>query len=372
MLLHDVVKEFSKHLSKPLSLKKTEAEKILHKVHSELENQQLYPSLLGGSAGVALFKVLYFKYFRKGFDEKLLESIQQLAESSLINPNFEFSSGVTGINWFFAFLLKNGIITRKDFKAACFDDKILKEKSFDYLKEGNYDFLHGGIGIAYYILYAHPKTSKSYAQKFIEQLLGLISSEFDMIPSLDFMAKKLDRSKINLGLAHGIPSILKFCLECSQLYNLEKAKDLSLRILSFMMASVNGDDQISVFPTTISKPSNNQVSRLGWCYGDLTNAYIMYQAASFYKLPDIADFAIRSMVKTTRRKTFDQTFVADSGICHGNIGLAHIYNKVWIITRLTVFKQARQYWIEKSLKEEPYGDGQLQMSLDHLQNKYKK
>jgi hypothetical protein len=47
----------------------------------------------------------------------------------------------------------------------------------------------------------------------------------------------------------------------------------------------------------------------------------------------------------------------DSGICHGSAGIAHIYNKVWHDTQQPVFKDACDYWIQKTLDMAIYTDG---------------
>ena len=103
---------------------------LLKKIYYESEHVKLYPSLIGGGAGVALFKVLYQKHFSNaGFDDQIIMDIQDLAEKNQHNENITFAIGQSGVSWFFLYLFKADIISQADFKALCTNDDFLKSKS---------------------------------------------------------------------------------------------------------------------------------------------------------------------------------------------------------------------------------------------------
>ena len=60
---------------------------------------------------------------------------------------------------------------------------------------------------------------------------------------------------------------------------------------------------------------------------------------------------------STHRRTVEETQVFDAGICHGSAGVAHIYNRMWHYTKDPVFKEATDFWIQKTLDFAVHEDG---------------
>lgn len=310
-------------------------------------------SLLTGKAGVITFNFFYLKYFGINGEKKFQKDIQLVAENSFNYKHPTFCTGKPGINWFFTFLYKNQIIDEEDWNFICSDDEYFAEFSLNTLKKGNYDFLHGAIGIAYYFLYAKPQFSSSFFSQFFFILNSLIENSVNKstIPAYNHETDQVIANQVNLGLSHGIPSILKFSLQCyKQNICPDQAKQLYRNISNFLVANVNKDHTHCYFPFSIDFNDSRAIkNRLAWCYGDLSLAYILYQAGVVYSDKKIIDFSLEILRNCTQKKDYIDTLVMDGGLCHGSAGVAHIYNRLWVSTNEYIFKEATNFWIHKTI-----------------------
>jgi lantibiotic modifying enzyme len=319
-------------------------------------------SIIVGDAGCCLFDNLYIKHTGGKLENEIFhDKIQQLAENSIGYPLFNFSYGKSGINWFFTYLYKKDIIDKEDLDSICDDDYNLAEIAIDLLRQGMYDFLHGALGIAYQLLYTGDTGLNVFFEDFFRELEKFSYNNTNelYIADYDFLNEPFEESRVNLGLAHGLPSILKFCLQCyKQGICTSRSKSLALDIIVFIRQNQNEAGRLSVFPNHVYlKSKKNLDSRLGWCYGDLTVAYILYQAGLTFGDTALQNYAIEILLLTTERKTYEKTFLNDAGFCHGSAGLAHIYNRIWRLTQMPVFKEVCDFWIRKTLDYSTYADG---------------
>lgn len=327
---------------------------ILQEINEKLKtSNELSNSLLVGDAGICLFNILYSLNFDNSDDDFIedfiSEKVQKIAESSFTSLNSTLCNGKSGVYFFFNYLNKIGLLEDDVKNILCSDEEYLANQALQYIKIGNYDFLHGSIGICYYLLYSNYKNEKFFRQIFNE-LDNIRISHNGIIPEWNFESQDFDSTKINLGLAHGLPSILKFCIE-SYKNNICKiqSQELAQMIVSDIMRCKNHNIDLSYFGSTYDKDINSRNSRLAWCYGDLSLAFILFQYATIFNDNEIKEFSIEVLAFSTLRKKFSETFVNDVGICHGSAGIVHIYNKIWMETKDKRFKNARDFWINDIL-----------------------
>lgn len=316
-------------------------------------------SLYSGDAGIQLFNYLYLDNGNM-IDDEFQIKFETLAENSVSYSYSTFCTGYSGINWFFKFLHKKGILDSENRDLLCYRDEELEKASLNMLKMGNYDFLHGACGIAYYLLYSPRTVSDEYYASLFSLLNSLIykSINKDLIPKYDFATARINPNEINLGLAHGIPSILKFCVQCyKQGVCVAESEKLGRKIIDYLLTNTNDDISRSYFSSSISPGKEFTASRLAWCYGDLGAGVILYQAGITFGLKNIVDFSLKILIHSSKRRTTDETSIFDAGICHGTAGVAHIYNKMWHHTQNEVFKEACDFWIQKTLEFSIHSDG---------------
>ncbi|TDX00534.1 lanthionine synthetase C family protein [Dinghuibacter silviterrae] len=308
------------------------------------KDKSVSPALLTGAAGIQLFNLLYLKNKNETADEACQENIQLLAEHSLSFTHPTFCSGFAGTNWFFKYLYGKGLLTSEDVSMLCYRDTELENTSIQMLETGNYDFLHGAVGIAYYLLYPPNTTSEGYFPDFF----SIISSLIDK-----------NTTEVNFGLSHGIPSILKFCVQCfKQGICMDASQKLAEQIILILLANTNPDPAINYFPYSISTAKETERrTRLAWCYGDLGVGIVLYQAGTVFQNKQLVDFSLEVLLHSTKRKNSKEARVSDACVCHGSAGIAHIYNRMWHYTRNPVFKEACDYWIQKTVEFSAHEDG---------------
>lgn len=287
-----------------------------------------------------------------------------LAEHSLSFSHPTFCSGYAGINWYFKFLQAKELLSDEDREILCYRDKELERISLEMLKHGNYDFLHGAVGIAYYLLYRPAASTEEYYAAFFQLLEALIdaSETRDAVPNFDYKTNSIIPGEINLGLSHGIPSVLKFCIQSyKQGICTEKSEKLARQLIDYLLTHTNADTTSSYFPYTITISSSerriDEVSRLAWCYGDAGAGIILYHAGVAFQDKPTIDFSLKVLLNSTKRKNTEEAMIKDACICHGTAGIAHIYNKMWHYTQDPAFKDACDYWIQKTLGLGVYPDG---------------
>jgi len=313
-------------------------------------------SLMYGQSGIELFNFHFLRYTGQADFESLMgRSIENIAEKSFLmydNPTFCF--GRSGINWFFSHLAKYELLSVEDLQYLCDDSDNLKELALALLDQDNYDFLHGASGIVYYFLKSESRVDERFYKFFFEGIdkISDKGSIRNVPPYYNIENRRLQTDQFNIGLAHGLPNLIKIGMECVHRdICISESTNLVKRAIDFLIANVNTDQSRSFFSSLIVKgkaPSN--FSRLAWCYGDLSLAFILYQASLLLKDKELEQFSLNILVRSTKRLDTKETLVYDAGICHGSAGIAHIYNKIWTLTNNPEFEDAGQYWIKKTLE----------------------
>ena len=332
---------------------------ILDNIYKYVEENSSI-SLMGGDSGVVLFKIYYLKHIKQNDLNDIETTIQELSELSISYNNISsFCSGQAGINWFFNFLCKKGYIDKRDYKLIGATDNLLAEISLEYLRMGCYDFLHGALGIAHHLLYTKNKTLKSFFKDFLDGIIALMGKENPILYDFDFDLFVLDTNKANPSLSHGMASVLKFCMECYQngIYK-RKSKFIAKKIIDFLLANVNVDHSYCYFPSIYDLTTNeDQQSRLSWCYGDLTIAYIIYQYGLLFDDKVVEKTALEILYHSSKRRSLNESGVNDAGFCHGTAGVAYIFSKLWKKTNYPIFYDASQYWFQKTIDYSIHKDG---------------
>lgn len=335
--------------------------KILHDIFIINEGEiERYNSrgLFGGPMGLYMFKANYAMF--SNTDYAYGTTLERLIEKEFTNNNITFSTGQSGLNWYYYYLVKKGLIEKEDYENFSFNHAALKDFSLRQLGIGNFDFLHGALGIAYSLLFAND-LDLDYFERFFSTLSNLRKLNTVTHSFANFLPdqNKTIVTEINLSLSHGIASILKFCIEC---YNKkvcsDKAKSLAYYLASSIQEYANKETQYCYFPNIVNVHKiGNENSRLAWCYGDLGIAYILYQFGTTFDEKKLRELALEVLYHTTKRKDFEQTRILDAGICHGTAGVAHIYNRLWNYTRDNNFKKSADFWISKTLDFANQKDG---------------
>ena len=353
---------------------KEEALSTLRRICAELDRfieEDTNTSLLGGYTGVALFYAYYYQLTGK---EKHLDKVYRIIEKCLqamseAPVNGSHCSGLAGISWCIQHLSTMGFIEAED-TADTFSDIDLLVADFmeTELSEGRNDFLHHGLGTALYFLERLP------ADIAVTQLESLVQHlEESAIPLPGGIAWKdhfssksqqhKDQDLFNLGLAHGIPAIIAILARCYEKGIAPgKVKPLIENSVQWLLGARNapgGADQ-SLYPVLVTagrEVMGEAHSRLGWCYGDLGIATMLWSTGKRLQRGDYQQEAHRMFHHIAAHRNVKNGAVHDACLCHGSGGIAHILQQAGIATGDPVLMNASGNWLQITLQMNTWDDG---------------
>jgi|GEM_PF-89176 len=338
----------------------------------ESNNFIYFPGLFNGISGVVLFLTYYFrfsgdeKYYRCAIDliEKIISRIQyEFTDAS-------FSNGLSGIGWAIRHMVQNELL---EIDENMFEDldPYLDESMLLSISDSRYEMFQGAIGISKY--YSDwPIDNRSY--RVLVELIGYLDRSKVMDKSgCGFKWKYIvDSTKqkdeiYNLGLAHGIPSLIVFL---SHLYQKGVEKEtvgfLVKGAVEFLVSqrwgqnhSIQNPDDLSLFPNFVYGDNERSLSsnRMAWCNGDLGIAFALYRAGNIFGNKMWEQEALDIFAFSFQRKKLKENMVVDACFCHGTSGIAHLFNRMYHYTGIEEYKQNAIYWLEETLKMDQFPDG---------------
>ena len=317
---------------------------------------------LVGLAGVAMFQFYYSNFTNNNnYADYALENLEKSLE--IINKGNgipSFCSGIGGMGWILSHLKQKGFLDTDDSLLADIDEYVY-EAMVNYINERNYDFLHGAIGCGFYFLKRYQNSNDSRSQNkyknFLTTLIENLESSSIVIDNQVYWMSVIDESGkrgYNLGLAHGVASVVNFL---SRLYLI---KDLRLKVQKMLEGGINyilsyrGESKFSCsnFPSYIDE--NGKIfwnSRLAWCYGDLGIGLSLYQAGNALDDISLRSTSLAILNHASLRYEAEDTCVADAGLCHGSFGIAQIFNYMYRQTGHLNFRNAYHYWVNDGINQ---------------------
>ncbi|MHA6697424.1 lanthionine synthetase C family protein [Chryseobacterium sp. A321] len=334
--------------------KQKELENLLYFIAEGIINKKDNPNigLLSGAMGETLFLYEYSQ-INKNYEKYVTKKIDYIFES-IENGNVfhTYCNGLPGIC-----LAIDYIQSKSHFDYKRFDfvdnqiDEWLIEQFNICINEGNYDFLHGAIGIGYYFLEKF-KSGHLKSKKTLNVLLKFINNS--AINENDFVKWKTHNKVLNISLSHGMTSIVLFLLD---LYKLDVKFDYNIEqiikgAINFILAQeIDWKMYGSYYPFTSIEQQKDKIhgSRLSWCYGDLGIAIMLRKASKIFNQTIWEEKSKEIFEYSTTRKSISETTIVDAGICHGSSGVALIFYNEFLKTNNAHYAVAAQFWLNKTL-----------------------
>lgn len=319
--------------------------------------------LYNGDSGVLLF-MFYYSIFSKRkkyllLSEKMAENILEMIVTR--EEQYSFCSGLAGELYLFDFLREARIV---DIDISIFQSKLeeyLLLRMRQNTQLNKYDFMHGALGIGLYFL--KHKTNNTEILELVNYLYN--TAEIDNNSNTFKWNSIIDYEKNNLGynlsMSHGISSIIIFLLRTlnSGIFDV-KINRMLTGAVNYIFSQQKDLSQFgSFFPNYIPLDQQELTtkSRLAWCYGDLGIGVALWQAGKILEDINLKNKGLDILLQSTNRKKIKENFIIDPGICHGTIGVAMIYRRMFIDTRLKEFEMANLYWLNQTLKMANFKDG---------------
>jgi lantibiotic modifying enzyme len=333
-------------------------EKLLEITNEVRRNNCENTGLLVGHCGITIF----LAYVNQLYDDPELtiqmeNSLQKSLEIfKLDGAAHSFCSGYAGVCWGVNHLVANGKLDTDVNDLFEEIEPYLTITSENDFQKNLFDFLHGGIGAGIYFLERLPNPiATQHLRKIVYYLEAQkLESGIGIRWMNSFM--KLDKqsreTEFNLGIAHGIPSIIYFLSKCYE-KNIENEKCAYLleNSINWIIEQRINTKSLSLYPAVVKdNVENKNHSRLAWCYGDLGIAIAIWQAGKALNRQSWKEEAVFIMLHASKRKELDANSVIDAGICHGTAGIAQFFNRFYWETKDPVFKETANYWIDQTLK----------------------
>jgi len=268
-----------------------------------------------------------------------------ILSASALRANIGLFGGIAGLGWtveHISCLLQRGFEERseeawgeeeEDLNSEV-DQVLLSTVSGEERWSGPYDLIGGLVGIGVYFLERLPRRSGVEGVKKVITRLEQLSevsdqgiawhTRCDLLPPWQRDLQPLGH--YNIGIAHGIPGIMAFLGEA---YAAGVEPDLVRQLLEgavkWLLIHQNPPKLRSRFPSWIVS-SESADSRIAWCYGDLGIAAVLSRLSRQLKRADWAREAQKILDHCLKRPCGAE--VVDMALCHGAIGVAHIYNRL--------------------------------------------
>lgn len=321
--------------------------------------------LHSGTSGIALFLAYYDRIIcqKTNISQRVLNILEH--NVAQINSGVQLHTicnGISGFCWLCEHLRKQGMLREEDIEFLNDLDSFLYQRMIADIRMGIYDFLHGALGIgAYFLTRFNKKEVPLYLEELLSELEKLgVSCENGAIKWMSVLNAKNGGSGFNISLSHGMSSIIAFLVRLYQLnFETERVnKLLNGAIIYILDQMANTDKYLSYFPS-VSKESVliNYQSRLGWCYGDLGIAHVLWQAGVILKNKDWENTALQILHHTTNRRDLQKNHIKDARFCHGSAGVVHIFNNLYLKTGLQEFRDTADYWLQITMQMAKYNDG---------------
>lgn len=284
-----------------------------------------------------LFYATYYKYSGlEQYKNKALYLYNNIIDD-YDNHDLKFSlyEGIEGLGWACIYLNKCEVI----------NDYSIFEDLLDYLYKSldisiinhDWDLLYGYIGKIISILSYTPPNQDTRKNEYIIKVLEDLNNTKVVKNNGYFWLEDKKDGIVNLGLAHGLFSILLFLLKIQTSgFDSVLLQDLIDGTKNAILLSVNKRKSISVFPNGIS--FNKEIdlniislSRLAWCYGDLGAFYSLVKYNQKYKneevflvINELMDFLTVRSISSSGLIHFAKEDFFDTGFCHGISGIYYM------------------------------------------------
>jgi hypothetical protein len=287
-------------------------------------------------------------------------------------PRWGLHGGLCGVAWTITHLSsvlraestaadRAGAAEPVDDPVAAIDAYLLRRLQRGWTPD--YDLISGIVGVGVYLLERLPRPAAEDGLRLIvDYLYASAESSSEGIswhtPAAMLPAWQRERAPngyYNLGVAHGIPGILYLLGELAR-RGIETARVMALLEGAVDWLLARRQDRPSQFPSWYVPGMKPEVSRLGWCYGDLGVGAVLHVVANSLGRHDWLE-AARSILDGCINFPADLAHIRDTGLCHGAGGVAHIFNRVYQTDPLPRYAHTAVDWYRRALDMQRPGEG---------------
>ena len=322
----------------------------IYDIITHSSNTRTNYGFLSGLSG-ELFFLHHFSRFYPVDVNLLKDKLNGLIQSVEVYPgDASFCEGISGVCY-----LLSIISSREDYGVDLGKevDEFVCMSLDSYMKRNKYEFLYGFVGLGQYLL----ADIKKHFNELKMILDYLDTNKKEMRDGYAWSSiSSYNEEEINLGLSHGMASILVFLskIYTSKIFEMYSSKILELidggvEYLLSQQQDVNIYHSFFPYCSSFDMPKK-MTSRLGWCYGDLSVGIALSIIGNLTGNERALNCADKVFTYAAiYRRDLEFNLVNDPGLCHGASGIAALFNRMWWNTGNNVYKDAYDYWIKMTL-----------------------
>jgi lantibiotic biosynthesis protein len=302
------------------------------------------------------------------FDDAIAALHRQLeAPDSPVGASLNLFGGLAGAGWVLAHISEGA-------------DEFLTEVDgalLEALREPwplGFELIRGVTGLGVYFmerLRGGAVTARPGVVRVVEQLAAMAETSPDgttwfteprLIPAWQLVWSP--SGYYNLGVAHGVPGAIAYLGIVAALDDLgdpelaaaaRQARELCEQAGRWLRARELPPHPQSRYSTVVTRePREPERSRTAWCYGDPGIAVALWSAAA---RTGADATAWRELALEAARRPPELCGVVDTPLCHGAVGLAHLYNRCFQASGDERFREAARDWFERTLAMRRPGEG---------------
>lgn len=291
-------------------------------------------------------------------EARINAAIDRISQTEVLN--LALFGGLAGLGWSIehlrSLLEPNSATDGDDDPIDDIDVAIVRELERGALN-CPYDLISGLVGFGAYFIERLPRRAAQDGLGRIVELLDERSSETDEGYTWRTSVEFLERSYraqfpdgyFNLGVAHGVPGVIVFLSDMSVAgIQVSRVERLLHGAIDWVVARRRAPNRDTVFASWFvpGAPVSDEDSRLGWCYGDLGIAGTLYRIAERHHRRDLQAVS-RELIDRCVALSVQRNDIRDAGLCHGALGVAHVFNRLFHQTGEEACRSAAQQWLER-------------------------
>lgn len=229
----------------------------------------------------------------------------------------------------------------------------------------DFDLINGLVGYGVYFLERWPSGRSEEGLRAVINALNRIAEKTfstctwrtvpERVPAHE--RELCPNGYYNLGVAHGVPGVLQFLCQIVRTgAETQLVSCLRDGTLGWLTAQAGADHGRLRFKAWVNSEGKSADARPVWCYGDLGVAAILLQVADVTNDDALNKFVLE-VLETCLKLPNESYSVQDAGLCHGAIGIAHIYNRIYQRLGDERFRGAALNWYQRALKMFKPGTG---------------
>ena len=327
--------------------------------------------LLSGAMGDVLFLFEYsrFNHIYRDKAESIFNIILDRVQNT--PPHYSYCSGLAGIGMGVLYLKSQKLIS-DDFEIGEEIDEYLHKSLASCIDKGNYDFLHGAIGIAFYFIERFIQTKSAHIKNILIFLMRKIKESATVFADKNksFYAwctkNKNGQDVFDLSLAHGCSHIILLLCRLYDILDDNYRPDLREMIIGaveFVLHHQLPNPRFSYYPYSVRKEevftTQHTASRLSWCYGDFGIVLSLIHADKVLPNHGFYDKAKEIALFMTKRRNLSENLVVDPCFCHGASGVSAIFAFLYKEIKNKEMLNSYFYWLEVTNKMLVNNDNEL-------------